>query len=70
MTLYDQSHRRHLGNPDCQGGICNHKGWQMIVYTWKITDLLPVLSNKSESGLADVYILKHLEVLATGHKRN
>ena len=41
----------------------------MIVYTWKTTDLLLVLSKECGFRLANVYIWKNLEVLATWHMR-
>ena len=44
-------------------GSVTIKDGRVTVYAWKITDLLSVLSKKSESRLANVYIWKHLEVL-------
>ena len=58
-----------MGTSNCQGGICSDKGWQVTMYTWKITDLLQVLSKKRESKLANVYVWKYLGILTTWHKR-
>ena len=43
---------------------------RVIVYTWKIEDLLPVLSKKGESRLANVYNWKYLAVVTTWCKGN
>ena len=59
MTRFDnsvllKSRRNHLDNPSYLVGYTLAENKEMIVYTWKIMDLFPILSKKGGSMLVNM----------------